>query len=280
MGKMEDATGSIVNKLQILNDKASNIAGVVKTINKVADQTNLLSVNAAIEAEKAGEYGVGFLVVAREIRRLADQTASATLDIEQMVQQMHSAVSAGVMEMDKFSEQVRTCISQVSQISGQMGEIIGQVQAVDHRQADAVEGQGIFHIFKAVFRHLFLWKRYILKIIIPPVYRQVVEADFRDGHSADIPAGPIIIQTGHGHGQAQILDVHHAQLAPVQAVKDCILQEYLLLGARRDVKVTTLEDLPDDLEKITILENRARKEARDDAPPDETTGLYGAVLPP
>ena len=77
------------------------------TITKVADQTNLLSLNAAIEAEKAGEHGRGFAVVATEIRRLADQTAIASYDIEQLVKEMQSAVSAGVMGMDKFSEEVR-----------------------------------------------------------------------------------------------------------------------------------------------------------------------------
>ncbi len=70
MRDLDKATGSIGEKLAVINEKASNITGVVTTITKVADQTNLLSVNAAIEAEKAGEYGVGFLVVAREIRRL------------------------------------------------------------------------------------------------------------------------------------------------------------------------------------------------------------------
>ena len=104
MVKMEEATGEIVTKLQILNDKASNIAGVVKTINKVADQTNLLSLNAAIEAEKAGEYGSGFAVVATEIRRLADQTAVATFDIAQMVKEVQSAISSAVMGIDKFAE--------------------------------------------------------------------------------------------------------------------------------------------------------------------------------
>ena len=85
MQRVIDAAGSINAKLGVLNEKAGNINQMVITITKVADQTNLLSLNAAIEAEKAGEYGRGFAVVASEIRRLADQTAVATYDIEQMV---------------------------------------------------------------------------------------------------------------------------------------------------------------------------------------------------
>ena len=107
MRQLAESTESIGSKLSVISERAANINLVVTTITKVADQTNLLSINAAIEAEKAGEYGLGFLVVAREIRRLADQTAVATLDIERMVKEMQYSVSAGVMEMDKFSEQVR-----------------------------------------------------------------------------------------------------------------------------------------------------------------------------
>jgi methyl-accepting chemotaxis protein WspA len=84
-------------------------------------------VNAAIEAEKAGEYGRGFLVVAREIRRLADQTGQATLDIERMVKEMQGAVSSGVMEMDRFSDQVRRNVSDVRTIGRSMTDIIGSV---------------------------------------------------------------------------------------------------------------------------------------------------------
>lgn len=130
MHKMMEATSNISTKLSVLSEKAANINSVVTTITKVADQTNLLSLNAAIEAEKAGEYGAGFSVVATEIRRLADQTAVATWDIEQMVKEMQTAVSAGVMGMDKFSEEVRGGVNDVQQVGSQLAGIIDDVQAL------------------------------------------------------------------------------------------------------------------------------------------------------
>ncbi|MER9419552.1 methyl-accepting chemotaxis protein [Mesorhizobium sp. M0306] len=136
---MEAAT-AINSKLAILSEKAGNINQVVTTITKVADQTNLLSLNAAIEAEKAGQYGRGFAVVATEIRRLADQTAVSTYDIEQMVKEIQSAVAAGVMGMDKFSEEVRRGMQDVQQVGGQLYEIIQQVQGLVPRFEVANEG--------------------------------------------------------------------------------------------------------------------------------------------
>jgi len=128
MSQMQFATNDISEKLSNLSEKADNINTVVTTINRIADQTNLLSLNAAIEAEKAGEYGRGFSVVATEVRRLADQTAVATWDIEQMVKEMLSAVSAGVMSMDKFSEKVDKGITEVDIVGQQFSHIIDQVQ--------------------------------------------------------------------------------------------------------------------------------------------------------
>ena len=147
LARMEDTmhqvmgAADLVNaKLAILNEKAGNINQVVVTIVKVADQTNLLLLNAAIEAEKAGEYGRGFAVVATEVRRLADQTAVATYDIEQMVREIQSAVSAGVMGMDKFSEEVRRGMSEVQQVGEQLSQIIHQVQALAPRVLMVNEG--------------------------------------------------------------------------------------------------------------------------------------------
>lgn len=140
MHQIMEASGSITAKLAVLSEKTTNINSVVTTITKVADQTNLLSLNAAIEAEKAGEYGLGFAVVAMEIRRLADQTAVATYDIEKMVKEMHSAVAAGVMGMDKFSDEVRRGVAEVRQVSTHLAQIIHQVQTLTPRFQTVNEG--------------------------------------------------------------------------------------------------------------------------------------------
>jgi methyl-accepting chemotaxis protein WspA len=133
---MENASQSISNKLSAIHDKTENITTVVTTITKVAEQTNLLSLNAAIEAEKAGESGRGFNVVAREIRRLADQTAVATLDIEHMVKEMQRAVDEGVMEMENFSKEMHQSAQDVALINTQMKRIIEQVRVLSPRFED------------------------------------------------------------------------------------------------------------------------------------------------
>ena len=133
MRQLLEATQVISSKLEIMDKRANNISRVVTTITVVADQTNLLSLNAALEAERAGEYGAGFAVVAREIRRLADQTAVATLEIEQMIKEMQSAVSTGVTEMDKFTKSVVHSVEEVGRISEQVAQVIQQVQGLTPR---------------------------------------------------------------------------------------------------------------------------------------------------
>jgi methyl-accepting chemotaxis protein WspA len=130
MLSLSQASGAIGEKLAIVREKAETIDGIVTTITKIADQTNLLSLNAAIEAEKAGQYGLGFAVVAREIRRLADQTAVATLDIERMVLDMQAAVAEGAAEMARFADQVRTGVATASVTGERLGRIIERVQSL------------------------------------------------------------------------------------------------------------------------------------------------------
>lgn len=140
MNQMEEATSVISEKLTVINEKASNITTMTKTITKVSDQTNLLSLNAAIEAEKAGESGRGFAVVAREIRRLADQTAVATLDIKKIVNEMRSAVSEGVMSMEKFAHEVKKGINETRILNKQFLFIIENVKSLSPKFESVNDG--------------------------------------------------------------------------------------------------------------------------------------------
>ena len=101
------ASNSVSQKLSIINDNAEKITALISDISDVSVRTNMLSLNASIEAEKAGENGLGFAVVSRRIRALADTTEKASNDINDIVVQMRGSVNSGVMEMDRFSASMR-----------------------------------------------------------------------------------------------------------------------------------------------------------------------------
>jgi methyl-accepting chemotaxis protein WspA len=124
MQTLLNATTEVSGKLEILRAKTTSINQVITAITRVANQTNLLSLNAAIEAEKAGEYGAGFAVVAREIRRLADQTAVAALEIEDVILEMQDAVRDGVAGVERYTEEARVSSGKITRISGDLGRII------------------------------------------------------------------------------------------------------------------------------------------------------------
>lgn len=152
---LERGASDIATKLGLLSRQADAIGVVITTITKVADQTNLLSLNAAIEAEKAGDYGKGFSVVAREIRRLADQSAVATLDIERMVTEIQGAVSSGVRDMERFTSVVRDSAAEIEAVSGQLVQIIGRVEALGPRFVEvdrgmAAQAAGALHISESI----------------------------------------------------------------------------------------------------------------------------------
>ena len=140
MEQLDESMNAFTRKLATISQRASGITSVVTTIAKVAEQTNLLSVNATIEAEKAGESGRGFRIVAQEIRRLADQTALATKDIERMVRDMQAAVASGTMEMDRFRNEVSSRVGEVAEVSEKLGRIIEPVQSVTRSLERVHEG--------------------------------------------------------------------------------------------------------------------------------------------
>jgi methyl-accepting chemotaxis protein WspA len=127
MQALSDGTDVISDKLTLIREKAASIDTIIATITKISDQTNLLSLNAAIEAEKAGEYGRGFSVVAREIGRLANETAIATLDISDIINEMQTSVMDGVREMNHFREGVTHGVQSAEDATVQLSQVIAKV---------------------------------------------------------------------------------------------------------------------------------------------------------
>ncbi len=144
MDRLASATMLMSLRLGKMNEKANNINSVVANIIQVADRTNLLSLNAAIEAEKAGDSGGGFAIVAREVRWLADKATLAASEIEEMVKEIQSSTATGVMEMDKLSQEVSNYVERVRQVSEQMNSVITQVQNITpefEQVSQKMEGQ-------------------------------------------------------------------------------------------------------------------------------------------
>lgn len=130
MNLLQSETDDISEKLELINSRTENISDIITKITKVANRTNLLSLNAAIEAERAGEQGAGFSVVAREIRLLADETSVAALDIEDMITETQKAVKEGVSSVESYTEKTNKSSETIASISDEMTEMISHINEI------------------------------------------------------------------------------------------------------------------------------------------------------
>lgn len=124
MRKINDTVQSMADKVLKLGERSQEIEDVLSVILNVADQTNLLSLNASIEAVKAGEAGIGFSVVAEEIRRLADQTASAAKSIAPLIKEIQGSINSVVMGIEEAVRSVNSGLVSADRGAEQFSQIL------------------------------------------------------------------------------------------------------------------------------------------------------------
>jgi PAS domain S-box-containing protein len=145
MSRIESAVHHTAEKMKLLVSRSGEISEVTALINEIAAQTNLLSLNAAIEAAHAGDAGLGFGVVAEEIRKLAEKSARATKDIDALVKAVQretaealAAMEDGMKEVEgggRLAEQARHSLKEISGIVKESARLVEEISAASDHQA-------------------------------------------------------------------------------------------------------------------------------------------------
>ncbi|MDO8934120.1 MAG: methyl-accepting chemotaxis protein [Rhodocyclaceae bacterium] len=136
MRTLADAVGASSRSVEGLGERSREIGGIVHVIREIADQTNLLALNAAIEAARAGEQGRGFAVVADEVRKLAERTGAATLDISRMIDSIQHDTDTAVEGIHASGERVEQGVTLASQAAEALVKISAGTRHAESRVND------------------------------------------------------------------------------------------------------------------------------------------------
>ncbi|WP_407931694.1 methyl-accepting chemotaxis protein [Geomonas diazotrophica] len=132
MRKVADIVRDSAGIVGKLGEKSAKIGEFVAVINDIADQTNLLALNAAIEAARAGEQGRGFAVVADEVRRLADRTVASTKEIRLMVEEIQKETSLAVESIERGKSEAEVSEALSHQVDSSLANIVNSIEQIEH----------------------------------------------------------------------------------------------------------------------------------------------------
>jgi methyl-accepting chemotaxis protein len=130
MGRIAERVQNTARTVESLGSRSDQIGAIIGTIEDIADQTNLLALNAAIEAARAGEQGRGFAVVADEVRALAERTTKATREIGEMIKAIQSETKGAVTAMDEGVREVEKGTDEAAKSGRALQEILEQISNV------------------------------------------------------------------------------------------------------------------------------------------------------
>lgn len=130
MEKIAEAVSQSANTIKALGESSEQIGQIIQVIDDIADQTNLLALNAAIEAARAGEHGRGFAVVADEVRKLAEKTVKATKEIAEMIETIQKETGGAVQSMNEGVEQVEIGKNKAEEAAAALDDIKNSVESV------------------------------------------------------------------------------------------------------------------------------------------------------
>lgn len=136
MENIKTRVGVSAERVREMGSRSGQIESIVETIDDIASQTNLLALNAAIEAARAGEHGKGFAVVADEVRKLAEKSALATREISSLVKDIQQTTAAAVKAMDEGAQEVETGVASAAQAKQALTDILHNVQTVSGQMAE------------------------------------------------------------------------------------------------------------------------------------------------
>jgi methyl-accepting chemotaxis protein len=131
--------GLSVEKVQEMGRRSGQIGAIVETIEDIASQTNLLALNAAIEAARAGEHGKGFAVVADEVRKLAERSSNATKEIGGLIKGMQTSANEAVRAMNDSAHEVETGVTRASEAGQALASILKATEVALNQAQEAAK---------------------------------------------------------------------------------------------------------------------------------------------